>query len=59
MKENKNTTNSTTSEERMNTIQAYQGKENVVDSISCKGSDKCLFYNTFIHTIQSATKNKI
>ena len=22
------------------------------------GSDKCLFYNTFIHTIQSATKNK-
>lgn len=27
MKENKNTTNSTTSEERMNTIQAYQGKD--------------------------------
>lgn len=35
------------------------GKENVVDSILCKGSNKCLFYNTFIHTIQSATKNKI
>ena len=35
------------------------GKENVVDSILCKGSDKCLFYNTFIYTIQSATKNKI
>lgn len=35
------------------------GKENVVDGILCKGSDKCLFYNTFIHTIQSATKNKI
>lgn len=29
----------------------------VVDSILCKGSDKCLFYNTFTHTIQSATKN--
>lgn len=26
-------------------------------SILCKRSNKCLFYNTFIHTIQSATKN--
>ena len=34
-------------------------KENVVDSILCKRSNKCLFYNTFIHTIQSATKNNI
>ena len=34
------------------------GKENVVDSILCKESNKCLFYNTFKHMIQSATKNK-
>ena len=33
-------------------------KEDVVDSILCKESNKCLFYNTFRHTIQSATKNK-
>lgn len=33
-------------------------KENIVDSILCQGSNKCLFYNTFRHTIQSATKNK-
>ena len=33
-------------------------KENVVDSILCKESNKCLFYNTFKHMIQSATKNK-
>ena len=32
-------------------------KENVVDGVLCKRSNKCLFYNTFIHTIQSATKN--
>lgn len=36
-----------------------QGKENVVDSILCKGSNKCLSYNALRHTIQSATKNKI
>ena len=29
-----------------------------MDSILCKESNKCLFYNAFIHTIQSATKNK-
>lgn len=34
-------------------------KENVVDSILCKRSNKCLFYNIFIHTIQSATKNNL
>ena len=33
-------------------------KENVVDSILCKGSNKCSFYIAFRHTIQSATKNK-
>lgn len=33
-------------------------KENIVDSILCQGSNKCLFYNAFRHTIQSATKNK-
>ncbi len=34
-------------------------KENVVDSVLCKGSKKYLFYNAFRHTIQSATKNKL
>ena len=33
-------------------------KEDVVNSILCKESNKCLFYNAFRHTIQSATKNK-
>lgn len=32
-------------------------KENVVDSILCKESNKCLFYNAFRHMIQSTTKN--
>ena len=33
-------------------------KEDVVDSILCKESNKCLFYNAFRHVIHSATKNK-
>ena len=32
-------------------------KEDVVDSILCKESNKCLFYNAFRHVIHSATKN--
>ena len=34
-------------------------KENVVDSILCKESNKCLFYNAFRRMIQSTTKNNI
>lgn len=34
-------------------------KENVVDSILCKESNKCLFYNVFRRMIQSTTKNNI
>ena len=34
-------------------------KENIVDRVLCKGSNKCLFYNAFRHVIQSATRNKL
>ena len=44
--------------ERQIPICRRERKENVVDSILCKGSNKCLFYNALRHTIQSTTKNK-
>ena len=43
--------------ERQIPICRIERKENVVDSVLCKGSKKYLFYNAFRHTIQSATKN--
>ena len=44
--------------ERQIPICRIERKENIVDSVLCKGSNKCLFYNAFRHVIQSATKNK-
>ena len=44
--------------ERQIPICRIERKENVLDSVLCKGSKKYLFYNTFRHMIQSATKNK-